>query len=214
MKPRARLRTSPRSASVSAANGALSMNTSPADGASKPPSRCSKVLLPDPEAPTTATRSPAPTSKSTPISTGTSSGPLRYVLRRPRHPSTDTCARAASSFIPECLGRIHARRAPARIDRGGEREEQRDQRDGDHIAALQVGRQIADVVNGLIEKLNVERALDGGNDRIDIERGQHAGDDADQRADDADQHSLNHEDRQDRFRRRAERAQDRDVGLL
>src|SRR5438067_2367097 len=211
MKPSARLRTSPRSASVSAANGAPSMNTSPADGASNPPNRCSNVLLPEPDAATTAIRSPAPTSRSTPISTGTSSGPLRYVLRRPRHARTDTCARAVSSFIPERFRRIDARRAPARIDRGGKREEQRDQRHRDHVAALQIGRQIADVVNGLIEKLNVERVLDGGNDRIDIERGQHAGDDADQRADNANQHSLDHEDGQDRFRRRAERAQDRDV---
>ena len=37
---------------------------------------------------------------------------------------------------------------------------------------------------------------------------------ADQRADDADQRALDDEDRHDRRRRRAERAQDRDVGLL
>src|SRR6266550_299864 len=169
MKPSARLRTSPRSASVSAANGAPSMNTSPADGASSPPNRCSNVLLPEPEAPTTAIRSPSRTSRSTPISTGTSSGPLRYVLRRPWHASTATCARTLSSFIPERLCRIDPRGTPARIDRCSEREEQRDQRNRDHIATLQIGRQIADVVNGLIEKLDVERVLDGGNDRIDIE---------------------------------------------
>ena len=47
-----------------------------------------------------------------------------------------------------------------------------------------------------------------------VEREQHAQADADQRAERADHGALHHEDRQDRARRRAERAQDRDVGLL
>src|SRR5947207_2084337 len=168
MKPSARLRTSPRSPSVSAVNGALSTNTSPAVGASSPPSRCSNVLFPEPEAPTMAIRSPAPTSRSTPINTGTSSGPLLYVLRRPRHARTDACVRAPSSFISQRLRGIDARRAPARVDRRGEREQQRDQCDGDHVGALQIRRQIADVVNGLVQELDVERVLDGGNDGVDI----------------------------------------------
>jgi ABC-type multidrug transport system ATPase subunit len=45
-------------------------------GTSSPPRRCSSVLLPEPDAPTIATRSPGITCKSTPISTGTSSGPV------------------------------------------------------------------------------------------------------------------------------------------
>ena len=48
----------------------------PRSGTSRPPSRCSSVLLPDPDAPTIATRSPGCTARSTPISTGTSRGPL------------------------------------------------------------------------------------------------------------------------------------------
>ena len=62
--------------------------TSPAVGASRPPSRCSSVLLPEPDAPTIATRSPRATARSTPSSTGTSSGPLRRSCASPRHSST------------------------------------------------------------------------------------------------------------------------------
>ena len=63
MKPSARLRTAPRSASLRLAIGAPWMSTSPADGASSPPSRCSSVLLPEPDAPTIATRSPVRTAE-------------------------------------------------------------------------------------------------------------------------------------------------------
>ena len=59
MKPSARLRTRPRSASESETNDRPSTTTSPAVGASSPPIRCSSVLLPEPEAPTMAMRSPA-----------------------------------------------------------------------------------------------------------------------------------------------------------
>ncbi len=62
--------------------------TSPAVGASSPPRRCSSVLLPEPEAPTMATRSPLFTDRSTPRSTGTSAGPLVYVFARPRQAIT------------------------------------------------------------------------------------------------------------------------------
>src|SRR5882724_419548 len=153
MKPSARLRTRPRSASVKAANGAPSTNTSPADGASSPPSRCKSVLLPEPDAPTIATRSPARTSRSTPSSTGTSSGPLRYVLRRPRHPRAGGDPAAAASFIPQRVRRVDARRAPARIDRRDESQRKRDRRDDDHVGTLQVGWKVADVIDALVQEL-------------------------------------------------------------
>src|SRR6188768_3561865 len=164
MNPSARLRTVPRAASDSLASAAPWTRTSPAVGRSSPPSRCSNVLLPDPDAPTIATRSPTATSRSMPSSTGTSSGPLRYVLRRSRHATTGTAAPAATAglLIPQRVGGIHARGLEARIDRRDERQHERDRGDRDHVAALQVGRQIADVVNALVQELDVQRAFDRG----------------------------------------------------
>src|SRR5450631_3584968 len=178
MKPSARLRTRPRCASLRLAIAAPWMRTSPKDGASRPPSRCSSVLLPDPHAPTTATRSPARTQKSMPSSSGTSSVPLRYVLVSPRHSRTGT-----SSFIAQRLGRIDFGRVPARVDRREQRERQRDHRNQRYVVAEQVRRQFADVVHALVQELDAEHALDERHDSTDVYREQYSADDADQGAD-------------------------------
>ena len=57
---------------------------SPADGRSRPPSRCSSVDLPQPLGPITATVSPAATSRSTLSTARTSPAPRPYSLRSPR----------------------------------------------------------------------------------------------------------------------------------
>src|SRR5208282_606291 len=198
MKPRARLRTFPCSASCSPAKGLPCTRTSPAVGASSPPSRCNKVLLPDPETPTTATRSPAMTERSMPSSTGTSSGPLLYVFLKPRHSST-----GAALFIAQRLRRIDPRRPPARVDRRQQGQHERDRRHRDHVAALHLRRQLADVIDALVEKLHAQQVLDERHDRVDVEGQQQAADDAEQRADRADQRALNDEDGENARRRRA-----------
>ena len=55
---------------------------------SSPPSRCSRVLLPEPDAPTMARRSPRCTSRFTPLSTGTFSSPIVKVLLKSRQEIT------------------------------------------------------------------------------------------------------------------------------
>src|SRR5689334_18489366 len=160
MKPSARLRTLPRSASDSCANGAPCTSTSPAVGASSPPRRCNSVLLPEPDAPTIASRSPGATARSMPSSTGTSSVPLRYVFFRPRHSSTGPTAERADSLIAQRLGGIDPGGAPAGIERREQRQQQRYRRDQDDVAALQIGRQLADVIDALVEELDAECALD------------------------------------------------------
>src|SRR4030095_16856636 len=160
MKPSARLRTSPRSFSDNVVKSAPSIRTLPPVGASSPPRRWSSVLFPDPDAPTIATRSPRATARSTPSSTGTSSGPLTYVFASARHSSTGCSLRG--SFIAERLGRVDLRRAPRGVDRRDERQHERDDANRDDIRALQVGRQLADVVDGLVEKLDVEEPFERG----------------------------------------------------
>ena len=67
--PAIRCAAGPRAASHSDAKSRPSRVTLPALGVSRPPSRCNSVLLPEPEAPTMATRSPRCTSRSMPGST-------------------------------------------------------------------------------------------------------------------------------------------------
>src|SRR5947207_10160947 len=207
MNPSARLRTLPRSASLSAAKAFPCTLTSPAVGASSPPSRCSSVLLPDPDAPTTATRSPGATARSTPRSTGTSSGPPRYVLFSLRHSSTGA---SPVLFIAQRLRRIDSRRPPARIERRQESKRQGDRRDEDHVGTLHFRRQLADVVHALVEKLDAEQLLHERHNGLDIDSKREAASHTQQRPDGPDQRTLNHEDRQDARRRRALRAQDGD----
>src|SRR3569832_1909787 len=116
------------------ANGSCpSSATRPRVGTSRPPSRCSSVLLPDPEAPTMATDSPAFTSKSTSSSTCTSTLPCRKVLPTPLQRST-------ISLIAQRLRRIDARSAPAWVQRRGQTDEERDTGNDAHVAPGRGGR--------------------------------------------------------------------------
>src|SRR6476469_1403229 len=151
MNPSARLRSAPRAPSANFASGTPSTRTSPPVGRSSPPSRCNSVLLPDPDAPTIARRSPIATSRSTPRSTGTSSVPLRYVLRKFLQATTGAGERVSTgpSLIPQCLGGIHASGAEARVNRRDECKEECDRRDRDYVGDLQIGGQVADVIDAL-----------------------------------------------------------------
>eukprot|EP01133_Synstelium_polycarpum_P009666 gene9666-11293_t len=74
-KPSERLRNWPRAFSPRADNSSPASQTLPWDGVSRPPNRLSKVLLPEPELPTIATRSPGCSSSCRLDSTTTDSGP-------------------------------------------------------------------------------------------------------------------------------------------
>src|SRR3954468_4515323 len=153
MKPSARLRMSPRSDSLALASREPWTSTSPDVGASSPPSRCRSVLLPEPDAPTIATRSPGCTAKSTPVSTATSRGPLRYVLHSARasitgtEPGVAAARTVALSLIAQRFRGPDPGRAQAWIHGGEQREHERHERNGGDIAALKVRRKLADVVD-------------------------------------------------------------------
>ena len=66
----------PPGTAVDPPRGSGRLGSGPALGASKAPSRCSSVLLPDPEAPTIATDSPRRTCSVTSFSTGTATSPI------------------------------------------------------------------------------------------------------------------------------------------
>src|SRR5271169_1597142 len=139
------------------------IRTSPALGASSPPSKCNNVLLPDPEAPTIATLSPCCTSRSTPSSTDTSCGPSRKTLRIAR-------AQITGSLIAQSLRGIHARGAPAWVKGREQAEQQRHGSDSHNVAQLKVGGQLADVAHVLGQKLDPEQALYGRHHHVHVER--------------------------------------------
>src|SRR3954469_1040993 len=78
------------------------------------------------------------------------------------------------SLITQRFRRIHARCAPARVERGEERERECHQRDGDDVPALQIRWQLRDEVHVFREELDAERVLDRGHDHVDVERGEDA----------------------------------------
>src|SRR5262245_3747143 len=80
-KPIFLLRTTARSSLDSFATSWPSSQYSPEVGRSRQPSVFMRVVLPEPEAPMRATISPRPISSDTPLSTGRSTWPSRYVLR-------------------------------------------------------------------------------------------------------------------------------------
>nr|GEU28183.1 hypothetical protein [Tanacetum cinerariifolium] len=118
------------------------------------------------------------------------------------------------SLVPQRLRRFHARRAPARIQRGQEREHHRHAADAQHVVPAQVGRQHADEIDFLGQELDAQQVLDERHDHIHVERQQRAQPGADGRADHADQRPLDHEDLHDGRGRGAQRAQNRNIGLL
>src|SRR5690606_14835798 len=121
--------------------------TVPALGTSRPPSRCNKVLLPEPELPTIARRSPLPTSRVTSRKTVMASDPSRNVFVRPTHASTGVFG---SSLIAQRRRGIHARRAPARIQGRNQGQHERQGNDRDHVAREHLGGQLVDVVHLLV----------------------------------------------------------------
>src|SRR3990167_1276532 len=225
-KPRCRLRRSPCCAALRPDIVCPISCTLPLVGASSPPSRCSKVLLPEPDAPTIATVSPARTARSTPVSTVTSSRPSVKRLVRPVALSTtsvraepvdglaNTLAEASTepvlspstgsgrtgllmSFIAQRLGRVHPAGAPARVDRGHERQRQRDQRDRHDVALLRVAGHAADEVDVLRQEARAQRALQRGHEGVDVERDAQAQQQARAGADHAHHGALHHEDAHD-----------------
>src|SRR5687767_1968758 len=132
------------------------MRTSPVVARSSPPSRCSSVLLPEPDEPTTATRSPVAISRSIPASTGTSTLPWWKTLRSPRHESTGPLYFSSDTYhlspityhsllVAQRLRGIHLRRAPARIDRRDQGEDERDHRRRHHVGRAQLRGEIGDL---------------------------------------------------------------------
>src|SRR6478609_11406873 len=152
--------------------------TMPAVGRSRPPRICSSVVLPEPEAPMMAIRSPARTRKFTPCSTVRSIGPWRNARVTPvassttsfMAPSFMTLSLMAPSFMTKRLSGQRAAGAPRRVDSGQRRQRKRRQRDLQHVGDADFGRQIAHDVHTRIQKLYTENTFDPVDGFGDVER--------------------------------------------
>src|SRR5262245_59590004 len=100
----------------------------------------SSVDLPTPDAPMIATVSPGLTVRLTPFKTRTVSGPIRYSRSRSR-------AASRGSLIAQHLDGIQPGRAPGRREGGEQRDHERRADDEREVAARQLHRQVADLVD-------------------------------------------------------------------
>src|SRR5580704_14387407 len=181
--------------------------TVPEVGASRPPRICSSVVLPEPEAPTIATRSPAAIATFTPSSTLRTSGPWEKLLCTP-------LALKTVSFMPQGLRRGGARRAPRRVDGRQGAQEERHHAHLEDVATLHVRGQLAHVVDARIQELLSGEVLERAHQRLQVVGHQGAEGSPEERAGEADEDALDGEYQQHVARARPEGAQDRDVGLL
>src|SRR5829696_9793410 len=120
--------------------------TVPRSARSRPPSTCSSVLLPTPEAPTMATISPRATVNDRPRRTAIAPFGVRYDLARS---STSTIGALITPPSPTTkrLGGIEPGRLTRRIDRGQEADDQRGARDDRDGQRLDPERDVGDLVD-------------------------------------------------------------------
>src|SRR5262245_42172288 len=181
-----------------------SIRTWPLEGRSRPPRICSSVVLPEPEAPTIATVSPAATATSMPFSTSS------------RWPASSKCLRTSSqrsttaSVMSQGPRRIGPRGAPGWINGGNTAKRERRGSYSGNVPPLDVRRQIAHEIHARVEKARVEQALETVHERLQVDRQQGAESHAAQRPKQPDHRALCDEHREHAARRCTHGTQDRD----
>src|SRR6267154_1264950 len=128
-----------------------STRTWPVVGRSRPPRICSNVVLPEPDEPTMAMRSPVPMEIATPCRTSRVTGPWRKLLWTLRASRTGTVMRV--SLMSQGLRGRCAGSAPRGIDRREGAQDEGDAANLQHVSALYVGREIADEVDAGVDEL-------------------------------------------------------------
>src|SRR5450755_3013926 len=184
-----------------------STRTSPEVGRSSPPRICRSVVLPEPDAPTMAMRSPASTLSVTPRSTSRVSGPWRKLLQTPAATST-------GSVMSQRLRRCRARRAPGGVNRRQHAQQKGHRAYAQDVNAFDVCRQLAHEVHARVEKLRVQRALQSIDEHLQIVRHENPKSGAAERASESDQDALDCESREYVARAGTQGAQNGDIGLL
>jgi len=112
------------------------------------------------------------------------------------------------------LGRIDAAGAPARVQRRQQRQQRGQRHDRHDVAGLRIAGHARHQVDAAGQEGDAQRALDRRNDGVDVQRQHQPAGEAGERADQPGRGALDDEDAHHRARRRAQRAQDGDVGAL
>src|SRR5450631_244742 len=183
------------------------MCTEPRVGKSRPPSNCNRVVLPEPEAPTMAMRSPAPTAMDAPRSTWRVTPPCVNSLTSPTPSSTLSSVSVMSirsSIIAQGFGGQQARRAPGRIQSRKARQYEGECADLDDVRKPYVRRKIAHEIDARIQKFETDDVFQAVHETLQVERDQHAQEDPERDAQHSDETSLDDEDGQNAARRSAE----------
>src|SRR5579862_2779198 len=132
-------------------------STWPELGRSSPPRICSSVVLPEPEAPMMASRSPARTVRSTPVSTSRMLEPSRKFLETPC--AASTMAADEASVMSQCLCRLNAGSTPGRIQRGKRAQHEGHRADAQHIAGFRIRGQVAHEIDLGVEEVRSKQSL-------------------------------------------------------
>src|SRR6185312_7268541 len=133
-----------------------STSTWPLVGRSRPPRICSRVVLPEPEAPTIATRSPAATESAVPRSTSSVTGPWRKLFETSRASRTS----APVLLMTQRLRRSGTSGAPGRVDGRQRTEDECHAAYAQYIQPLDVGRKIAHGIHPRIQELSMQQPLE------------------------------------------------------
>src|SRR5450631_82865 len=184
-----------------------STHTVPEVGRSRPPRICKSVVLPEPEAPTIAILCPAATASVTPRSTCSVSGPWRKLLQTSTATNTE-------SVMSQRLRRCRARSAPRRVQRREHTEQKGYGTYPQHVEPLDIRRQLAHEIHARVQKLRMQRVLQSANERLQIVRHENPERRTAERPGKTNQYALYGKNREYVARTRAQRAQNRDVGLL
>src|ERR1700722_7388116 len=174
------------------------IRTSPASGRSNSPARCRSVDFPAPDGAMSATDWPGASSSEAPFRTSTVVSPRPY--RRSTLSSVSAATRAWS-FIAQRLDRIELGRAPGRIDRRRERQDQRNRDDGENVRHFDARGQLRQEIELRGKEIGAGDPAQTLADRLDIVSDKQAKREADARADEPDGRAGDKKDAHDRAAR-------------
>src|ERR1700719_2154855 len=192
------------------------MPTVPRVGKSKPPSSCSSVVLPEPDAPTMAIRSPLWTRMLAPRSTCSVTPPWMNSLTRSTPSSTVSfeVGIVLPSIVSQGFGRQQSRGAHRRIHGGDARKHECESADSHYVRGSYMCRQVAHEIHACVEEFESDDGFQRMHQFLQIHRDNHTQQHAAQNAEHSDQAALYDEHRQDTAGRGAESAQDGDVAAF
>src|ERR1035438_8804735 len=156
------------------------ISTVPRVGRSKPPSNCSSVVLPEPDAPTMAMRSPARTLIEAPRNTCSVTAPWMNSLTSPVPSSTLSTGSAVmvrSSVISQGFGGQQTRGAPSRIQSRHARQNERECADLDDVRQPNVRRQIAHEIDARVQEFEADHVFQTVHQCLQVDRDQNAQED-------------------------------------